>query len=541
MKRKPIALLSLLLAVAMLLSACELGTYKPAVSQPNQNIDGSSVVTTPTGGDDIENPYTATVTYQGQVYIPTVENPISVLWSDGYSVHEAPIGPDGIAKIGGLDGDYRVTLSNVPEGFAYNPNIYNADNENRHVEIELHQIIPTTGKGPDVDNCIKISSTGVYCITVKSAEEKTYFEFSPKQSGVYSVASWMDVAANEVNPTADYHGASFAYKPLVSTHDTGGPEGSYTKNFVMDVKIAKENISTNGTGAAVFTFGIYATAKDGKYPINVYIAITRDGEFELSHIPSEFIIPHELPKDANGKVIPSARPANTTFHYAETTKYGASGTGSIFDGDRYKLWPKEMGGDGYYHVFDAAKYGSTGGYGPVLYAAVNAATRFLEGQNGPVPFTQIEYSGNKALTVSNGTENYKMFIEGWSTLNHMDADPINGRNGYFCTRYCPCRLAGTCTSAQMGLENGTCETDCPNCDIGCRNLPREAIGKEGYKEFCNSEGMAPVTQELKEFLQKFSISQLLFMDGQGYVETHPLYSIFATEDDQWLFACGYYE
>ncbi len=541
MNRKSVAMLSLLLICAMLLSACDLGSFSPAASKPHENVDGSSVITNPNEEEDIENPFTVTVTYQGQTYIPTVENPMSVLWSDGYSVHEAQIGADGVARIGGLDGDYRVTLTGVPDGFWYNPNIYNADNENRNVEIELQQIIPTTGKGLDRYNgAISITSTGVYCIEVREAGQETFFEYVPSQNGVYSVESWMDVEANEVNPVANYYGASFAYKPLVSTHDGGGPEGSYTKNFVMEVKIGDDNISSTGTGSAVFTFGITATSKDGKYPIKIYIAITRNGDFENSYNPAPIVVPTEIPLDGSGNAIASSRPAGS-FHWAESSASGASGTGSIFDNDSYKLWPKELGGDGYYHKYDLNKYASTGGYGPVLYAAISAATRFLENQGGATPFTQIEYSGNKALTI-NGVDNYKLFIEGWDYLNYTDmVIPGIGKAPYFCTLYCPCRLAGTCTSAQMGLANGTCETDCPNCDISCRNLPREMIGVDGYAQFCNSDGMCPVTQELKDFLQAFSISQLLFMDGQGIVETHPSYSIFAAEDAQWLFACGYYE
>ena len=83
----------------------------------------------------------------------------------------------------------------------------------------------------------------------------------------------------------------------------------------------------------------------------------------------------------------------------------------------------------------------------------------------------IEYHGNKNLTVSNGTENYKQFIE-------VD-----------------------------------------------------------YAAACNSDGVCYVTKELMEFLQKFSVSQRLFFDGNGFVETA---GVFALEDDQWLFACGYY-
>ena len=83
----------------------------------------------------------------------------------------------------------------------------------------------------------------------------------------------------------------------------------------------------------------------------------------------------------------------------------------------------------------------------------------------------IESHGNKNLTVSNGTENYKVFVE------------------------------------------------------------------QSYAAVCNSDGVCFVTNEMKEFLQKFSVSQRLFFDGNGFVEST---GVYAAEDDQWLFACGYY-
>jgi hypothetical protein len=41
-------------------------------------------------------------------------------------------------------------------------------------------------------------------------------------------------------------------------------------------------------------------------------------------------------------------------------------------------------------------------------------------------------------------------------------------------------------------------------------------------------------------LQGFSVSQRYFADGQGWVESNPTVKVDATEEDQWLFACGYY-
>ena len=72
------------------------------------------------------------------------------------------------------------------------------------------------------------------------------------------------------------------------------------------------------------------------------------------------------------------------------------------------------------------------------------------------------------------------------------------------------------------------------------------FGKENYKRFveaeyadmCNSDGVCYVTKELKDFLQKLSNSSSYFFDGAGWCEQD---NTFASEDNQWLFACGFYE
>ncbi len=542
-------LLLFVLAFATLLTGCA-GEYvqgiRPSHSTGHQTVPGS------TAPED-ENPFTVRLAYTDpdtgrvQYYIPTAENPITVLWSDGFSVHEAKLDADGVARMGGLDGDYRVTLTNLPDGFYYNPNdeAHLVDNNNRHCTIQLQRVIETIGRGLDPYNPIKIKQTGVYCIEVKSAEQKTYFRYSPRKSGTYTVESWMDVVANEINPVCDYHGANVFYADnVVSTHDDGGPENSYTKNFVMNVEIADEQLPDNPDDFG-FTFGVYATQKSGKYPIKIYIAVTFNGEFELEHASGNIMCPQENLQalvnklsglDNAGNPIsgaPNLFEPSGSWHWAERP----DGTTMVFEGDDYRMNPAT----GVYHKYDAKKYASNNGYGPVLFAKISEPTRFLTDKGGnPIGIDRVEYQGNKALTVDNGERNYKMFIEGWSYLNYTDmVVPGMGKGPYFCSLYCPCRLEKTCTSAQMGLENGTCETGCTKCDIGCRKLPKEAIGALGYSDVCNSDGAFPVTEELKEFLQLMSISQLYFMDGEGWVETNS--GIFATEDDQWLWACGYYE
>ena len=188
--------------------------------------------------------------------------------------------------------------------------------------------------------------------------------------------------------------------------------------------------------------------------------------------------------------------------------------GFTFDSDNVLYYGQ---GDNFYHFYDA----ENGTWGEILYAYVSSPCRFID-----KAFTEIEYEGNKFLTVNGGTQNYKFFIEG---IKNMGAWCVNhAQNQVFC----PC--LDTC--------GGACAYGCENCHPQCTNMPLEAINSQGgYADYTNQDGVYGVTAELKEFLQQYSTSQLLFMDGNGWVETNPDIHIYATEEDQWLFACGYYE
>ena len=530
MKQRMIALLSVLLACLLLITAC--GEYNPAAKLPGNNheripesTDGDAV--TDEEGTLDPNPFTVTLTYNGEVYIPSEEQPVSVKWSDGYSVHTAPIGQDGVARIGGLDGDFRVTLTAVPEGYTYNPNAYTATNNRRNLEIELYRIVTTRGQGDLLYNAIEIRNTGIYCVELTSPTQEIFFEFAPPKSGTYSMESWMDTIDNQINPQAKFYGANAFNKTYQYTADGGGAEGTYTKNFKLDVQIADEMISDGGQ--VTFSFGVLATSTDGQYPIKVYFAITLDGEFSLNHADAQMIYPSDEHLDR----APEYDKALYEFVGAEVLKTEGGSSANVFDGTLYKLWPISEGGDNYYHVYDEAAYPESHGYGPVLYAYVNMPCRFMDAS-----FTTVEMRGNKALTVSNGTENYKLFIEGFHGLV---VDPPGDNGPYFCVINCPCRETNQCESAKLGFENGACSEACENCHADCRRCPTEAFGMSGYGQYCNSDGVTAVTEELKQFLQKYSVNQLLFMDGNGFVETNTSVSVYAAENDQWLFACGYYK
>lgn len=500
-----ISLFSCLLA---LLPAC--GTYNPALN--NSDSQHSGAAQQPELDNDPTNDFTVQLRLDGETYAPTAA--INAYWRDDYSIHIAPVNDDGIARIDGLDGDYKVTLSNVPHGYAYDPNGYTATNDSRNIIIDMYTLNAVNGAGLSLYNCYHVNGTGVYAFTATEVGETAYFEFAPKTNGTYTVESWVDVHDDGINPICTAYFGTSAYKHSPYTVTDVGVCGSYTRNFIHTIEIADSNISSSGGGSQTFTFAITAETKSGVYPVTIAFAIKRNGDFDLAGSQKTIVKPQadlsHFDFDAFNALAGSTVVGAETLYPGTTSSY-------IFDEENYKLWEIDDGGDGVYHVYDPTKYPDTKGYGPVLFAYITKSCRFLD-----AAFTEIEAIGNKALTV-NGTENYKQFIEGFDAVASA---------GYYCVSNCPCHNPSD--------RNKACAPGCTNCNPYCTPCPADMIGKEGYAAWCNADGVVPVTEELKEFLQKFAISQRYFADGAGWVETNGKISVDAYEDSQWLFACGYY-
>lgn len=505
---------ALALFAALLLSSAACGEYKPAIdSGIGDNQYPGDSAQQPDLDDDPTNDFTVQLRLNGETYVPT--HSMSVYWRDGYSIHIAPVDSTGVARIDGLDGDYNVTLSNVPQDCAYDPNAYMATNDNRNITIDMYDLNMVQGAGTELYSCYSMTGTGVYSVTVTEPGELTYFEFSPQTSGTYTVESWADVNDDGVNPkVVAYYGTS-SYKHSPYTIDDGGVCGSYTRNFVHTIEIADEMISNAGGGSQSFTFAVTAEVKSGIYPVTVTFAIKRDGGFDLNRVnrtmmKMEADLSHfdigAFRKLAGGKIVGAE-----TLYPGTTNSY-------MFDEDNYKIWKVSQGGDGMYHVYDPVKYAATDGYGPVLVAYITEPCRFLD-----VAFTEIESKGNKALTVSGGSENYKQFIEGFEAV---------ASGGYYCLFTCACHKSDD--------PNKACVPGCQTCSSNCTPCPADLMGKPGYAAWANDDGVVPVTEELADFLQKFAISQRYFADGDGWVESNGSLNIDAYEDSQWLFACGYY-
>ncbi len=544
-------LTALLLVLVMLISFASCGEHIPPVDPTGTGTAGETGEGGGTGTDesDVPNdgsPFVITVTFGGTPYLPDVSLPdetaLKVRLTDGKSFHTQNVGADGTVSVEGLDGDYTVTLLNVPDGYTYDPNIYSVGNDKKTVSIELLTLIKTYGNGADKYQNIKLNKTGVYRANIKREGQVVYYQFTPKQAGRYGFESMMDISAEMFNPKAEIYTGTFAAWYYNSTLDDGGASGEYTKNFKHIIEVDEEFLGNS------YLIGVKVEGKDATYPTYVDFAIKYLGTYEYDgFITSTMILPTFIPSsNVNGQ-----QNDNVFFQWRQEKIYDVCDANKllfggalyrdaavmidgkrIFDQSHYKLNPD----DGFYHLYDLERYASTGGYGPILYADITAECIFFQGDDRNTAFNVVEYNGNKALTLCEGTVNYKLFIEGYGPLSVTQSSQSGS---YFCNSDCPCYLDFDAGKPNNNGGMCTVEDNCQDCNAGCRHLPAEFKYQKGYANIVNDDGRAPVTEELKLFLQRYSESQRLFSDGNGWVETYtPRYDAY--EDSQWLFACGYY-
>ena len=134
-----------------------------------------------------------------------------------------------------------------------------------------------------------------------------------------------------------------------------------------------------------------------------------------------------------------------------------------------------------------------------------------------VSFSDVEYQGNKALTINDNYDwNYKKTKPEY---NHRDPVYLNYK--VFIEGY-----------------NGIAAHEDPVNFPGLKEQFKQYEGVFGYADFADDiEGVYPVTKELQRFLQGYAVSARLFLDGNGFAEAK---GFRAAEEDQWLFACGYF-
>lgn len=439
--KKYLIFLVSLLVVAAIAFGVGCGTYTPPIYTDPDNQGNSSNGKDPNKPDDeeiiqggLKEGFTFTVTLTTrdsyghlERYTPPADAKIEAQWRGEDGIYSEPFKTNGTATII-LDGDYTVSLSNMPKDangndiYTYDPNGLKVTNAKRSIQIELLEIKITSQKtgrglytgGKGNAKAISLSESGAYKVTLNNPytfnqpwldgdglvppNDIVYFEYRPPTSGFFLVESIVDVTDNTVNPsmwmcevcTIGYKG-NYVWWEFI---DGGGSEGTYTKNF-------RHIIALDPTFEGnVMTFGVCAnTTKQGKdaWPVSFYFRVLYIGEYNDKEVIT-----------ANGPFYTGDAPSGTwKWSYEdnpvrENGHYVLDGSGDEVDAQgnpvypmRYKLnwedvngngefdeWvdlnnngecdPEEIGveGDGFYHMYDKVKYADNNGWGPLLWANI---------------------------------------------------------------------------------------------------------------------------------------------------------------------------
>lgn len=492
MKIKKSLIVLLCVIMCVVLFACD-GVYTPG-NLPSGNPDGNN------GGND-DGSYTPDDDTDEDVFTVQLINnkgeklpanpeyaKINAIWTNVESSNGAYVtaafDKTGKATVKGLDGDYTVTLSSLPDDYTYNPNIYIATSNNPHVEIVMYKLLnisdpKCTGSNWLSDVCELGDGIGAYraVLTEENFESGIRFRFQPNYQGTYSVTSMIDTTVNKVNPYLDFHSGNaggFINPTPRATQDGGGAENTYTKNFCYKISLDSRTV-----GAPYF-FRIYATTLDKNvFPVTVDFILDRDGEVETvnKYQHTEVVAKHDFNAAAADAF--AGTDGKTFKYYADYLD-----NNGVLDGQYVEYLESE----GYYYITKTkVRNIATGNYDlknldtPIrLYASINRNEISDEGFTGGnvklgwIEGKEADYGADSTVTDENEKNKTRYYDYG----NFVTAYSSHAPNGYY-----------------------------------------------------------PVTKELQIFIQRFSITQRYFNDGNGYAEG----TYQSTESNQWLYACGFFQ
>ncbi len=501
MKKFLTIILSLVLALCFVCGCTE---TLPSGGSPGTD-SGTSGGTADTGstsdsGDEMtDDSYTVTLQFPSKTTILPSLDGIYAVWSNDNSVYTAEFNSSGVAYYNGLDGEYTVTLSATPDGYTYNPNIYEANggDSGRNVNIYMYSLSSFTGgEGYSLDQSVIAKAADgssndsdvyfrIYRVYFYSAATEFYFEFTPTEAGTYSIETYVSVYDNIVNPTLTRY--SFASHTSMGTYTSGGDSGTYTKNARYEYSIADSQVGNRGC------YGIKIECASGTYPQYVDIAITWEDYYTDEDMYAQYggayqsvAVPDYIGVEGVDWETPSGN--YTMLRMASVMNGDFSSTVTI-NGTKYSQIYQWTDGYYYYCKDPESYYAATGG--KVDETDADTFTTYWT-----LLFVQIK--STELFTVS-----------GSSILGLLQAKEL----GY---------------NYRVSVKvNGVYQ------NYNYYNM------LTAYQAEANSNSCYPVTDELKECLQNVSITNTYFYDGNGWLEGTP-FNYSATDEDQWLYGCGVY-
>lgn len=397
--------------------------------------------------------------------------------------HYSTLNKEGKATCAGLDGDYKVTLTSLPTGFTYEPNINHANNLSKKISVTVYKIQEASEtnyfkkyKDSVVIEDIygrKLPKTGVYRTTLKNSDDKVLFYYQPSKQGTYSLTTLVDVTENKINPKLTLYTGQVASGAIYFNmeQDGGGSENTYTKNVRLEYNLPADQAKGN----ALF-FELSSTSQDGNdsYPLTVDFLIERDGDYTASYISTTVQVTEDFektPEKPEGTfALAHANPVTADKLVSSKTVILNTEEGRNADylkaDCKIELGAQAAENDGYYYFFS------------------------YDGDTNTYTLTDRVYA---VLNAGNGVFN----------LTDSKTWPV---------RYL------------MGSEDNT-------------KFYNYLQFLDIYREHCNEEDAYPVNTELAKFLQDVCVTYRIFNDGNGKAEAQ---GYNADEKGMWLIGCGYY-
>ncbi len=277
-------------------------------------------------------PFTVQLVTQDDSPLPEMED-MQVQWTskDGKEVHYASFDEEGVAYSYKPDGDYKVTLTSSFKDYAYNPNVYTADNNHKNVTIVLYPLQTISGGNGENggEQAFQIKRMGVYRFKFNEPNETLFFTFKTSNGGyIYSIESYLDTTLDEVSPILTRRTGSHLPDNVMETISGGGASGKFTNNF-------KYSIATQKNSGADYLFAIsLKTVPNATFPLYLDVLITNTGE-EYAN-PWDYVIA-EVPEN-----IPTLDDINA--NYSGTFQAFADYNGKVLDQSKVRLCE-----DKYYH------------------------------------------------------------------------------------------------------------------------------------------------------------------------------------------------
>ncbi len=505
MKKILTLLLCVLLAAFPLLAAGCFQTENSGVENSSTSSGGES--SDKNEGEEEEGYFTVSLNMKSEGY--TLKDldldTMKAIWTDrsNANVYSASFDRKGEAYSKEADGEYRVTLSGLPEKFTYDPNDYLPTNQNKKVTIDIYEAQEKPWGVVDVgleSGSPQLSVTGAYRFVFTNSSQRYYFRwYYPAMNAKMVIKSLVDVTENQVQPILRRYADPVSNpQNLVEEIRSGGMYSTYTKNFRYEINLNDSN---------QIGFGVGIEVQPGTpFPVTLDVLIDTEAyELDgagLTQVPVvDPVIPDEL-REGEGanwrSILPEGEFTSLSSLYLsdEGIIFSASITYDENDTQIKQTKPR-------FHE-DMVVLDPLNG---VYYLNKNYSARPVDGKKLPAePWRKYPIYTRLTKDVEDTQENWIPAV----TPYRGESIGISQKANYFCTEF------GRDYTAFIAK----------------------------YFARVNDDGSFPTTQSLQPFLHEYSITTTRFKDGYGVAELGYEVGdvgVFSSEGGRWLWICGVYK